>query len=261
VTLAAICFDATGTLIETAESVGEVYRRVAREFGVDLPARRLEDAFRRILQQAPARGVEGASARARQDGEIKWWFERVRETFQAADSTARFEDFRAFADALFETYRRPGAWRLRPGTLEMLTELDKRTLPMAIVSNFDHRLPEILELLDISSFFEVVMIPSMTARAKPDRAVFEAIAERHSLPPNRLDALLYVGDDSKETLRAIEELGLQVIDVHRMEDQESLTDRVLRAAIVPQPHSNNDNDNHDHDYDHDQDQDQDPGSD
>jgi putative hydrolase of the HAD superfamily len=241
VTLAAICFDATGTLIETAESVGDVYHRVAREFEVDLPAWRLEDAFRRILQHAPARGLEGASVEDRREGEVQWWFERIRETFQATDSTARFKDFQALADALFETYRAPGAWQLRSGTLEMLTKLKGSSIPMTVVSNFDHRLPKVLELLDISSFFDVITIPSMAGRAKPDRAVFEVVLDRLSLPPSMLDALLYVGDDSKETLRAIEELGLQVIDIHGLDDHETLADRVLRAAIVLQHHANNDN--------------------
>ena len=231
--LSAVCFDATGTLIEIAESVGEVYHRVALEYGVDLPAWRLEDAFRRILRRAPARGIAGDSVDERRDGEIKWWFERIRETFQATDSTARFQDFQAFADALFETYRAPGAWQLRPGTLEMLTELRSRGLRMVVVSNFDHRLLKILELLDISSFFDTVIIPSKIGRAKPDRAVFEAVAESLSLPLNALDSLLYVGDDPKETLRAIEEFGLQVIDIHQIEDLETLPERLVKAAILP----------------------------
>ena len=92
-----ICFDATGTLIELNEGVGEVYHRVALEHGVDLPAWRLEDAFLRILRRAPARGVEGETVAARRQGELDWWFERVRETFQATDSTACFSNFPTFA--------------------------------------------------------------------------------------------------------------------------------------------------------------------
>ncbi len=235
-TPAAICFDATGTLIETAEGVGEVYQRVAREFGVDLPAWRIEDAFRRILARAPARGVEGTSVAARRDTEIKWWSERVRETFQATDSTARFSDFPAFAAALFEAYRTAGAWRLRPGTIGLLEALQQKSRPMAIVSNFDHRLPEILEALDISLFFEAVVIPSTVGRAKPDRVVFETALSALAPSAKTLEALLYVGDDSKETLRAIAELGLQVIDVHQSGDFETLADRVLRAATLPPQH-------------------------
>lgn len=232
-TPSAICFDATGTLIETAEEVGQVYHRVARQYGVDLPAWRLEDAFRRILRRAPARGIEGSSFETRCDNEIKWWFERIRETFQATDSTARFEEFPAFAKTLFETYRSRGAWRLRPGALEMLTELQRRALPMAVVSNFDHRLPEILEALDISSFFGSIVIPATVGCAKPDRVVFDAVTEQLSLPPNSLDTLVYVGDDPKETLLAIAGLGLRVIDMREIEDLDTLPDRLVRAAILP----------------------------
>ena len=49
----AVLFDAVGTLIELREPVGETYARMARPFGVALPAWRVDDAFRRILKRAP----------------------------------------------------------------------------------------------------------------------------------------------------------------------------------------------------------------
>ena len=36
---------AAGTLIDPGEPVGETYARIAGHFGVELPARRLSDAF------------------------------------------------------------------------------------------------------------------------------------------------------------------------------------------------------------------------
>ena len=227
----ALCFDATGTLIETTENVGEVYHRVALEHGVDLPAWRLDDAFRRILRRAPPRGTDGDCFETRCRRELEWWFERIRETFQATDSTARFEDFPAFASALFERYRAPGAWQLRPGSIEMLTRFRAHGYPLCIVSNFDHRLPEILGILDLSSFFELVVIPVDSGRAKPDRAVFEIVSQHLSMP---LDSLGYIGDDSKKTLRAIEDLGLQVVDLREIDHLESLPDRFeTRATLRP----------------------------
>ena len=67
--LAGLCFDATGTLIETAEPVGEVYRRVALQHGIDLPAWRLQDAFARVLRHAPERGTQGNDPEARRRSE------------------------------------------------------------------------------------------------------------------------------------------------------------------------------------------------
>jgi putative hydrolase of the HAD superfamily len=237
--LSGVCFDATGTLIETAENVGEVYRRLALDFGVDLPAWRIEDAFGRILRQAPARKCTGDSFEVRRRNEMEWWFDRIRETFQATDSTARFEDFPAFARVLFENYRSADAWRLRRGARPMLLEFRRRGMPLAIVSNFDHRLPEILEGLDISSFFEFLAIPSTVGKAKPHRAPFAAAARNMTLSSDSLDCLAYVGDDTRPTLRAIKQLGLTVLDVTKVEDLSGLPDRLTTTATLPASHTPN----------------------
>ncbi len=203
--LRGVLFDATGTLIETAEPVGEVYRRVALEHGVDLPAWRLDDAFRRVIARAPVRGTQGESASARREHEVEWWFEVIRQTFQATDSTARFDDFRGFAGALFDAYRTRDAWRLRPGVRPCLERFEAADWPMAIVSNFDHRLPEILHLLEIDHYFESIELPSDHGVAKPEAPLFAAAAGALDLP---FSQLAYVGDDALEDHLAVLELGL-----------------------------------------------------
>ncbi len=228
----AVCFDATGTLIETTRPVGETYRRVALEYGVDLPAWRIEDAFRRILKHAPPRGLEGATPADRRRSEFEWWVERIRQTFQATDSTARFPDFPAFATALFEIYRAPEAWRLRPGALEILQHLDRLEVSTGLLSNFDHRLPEILQGLEISSFFDVILIPSETGLRKPDRRLFELAADAFDCPLGRM---VYVGDDEPAVLEAIGDHGLRVIDVKGIGGLERIPDLITRIAIVPPP--------------------------
>ncbi len=225
-----ICFDATGTLIELKESVGEVYRRIALEHGIDLPAWRLEDASRRVLRRAPRRGVDGDSVAARRQCEVEWWTERIRETFQATDSTVCFDDFSAFAAALFDAYRGAELWRLRTGASEMLTTLRDRGWPLAVVSNFDHRLPKLIEELDISGFFELIVIPSESGSVKPERAVFEVVGKALG---TALESLLYVGDDAPEILDAITGHGLRVFDVREIQGLQAFPDLVSRAATLP----------------------------
>jgi putative hydrolase of the HAD superfamily len=226
----AVVFDATGTLFEATESVGEVYARVAREHGVDLPAWRLDDGFRRIIRHAGPRGLEGEGAAARREGEVVWWFEIIRQTFQATDSTARFAAFPAFATALFDAYRAPGTWRLRPGVRDALTRLANDGVPLGVVSNFDHRLTEIFEQLGIHHFFGSIQIPSRVGAAKPDARIFEAAARDLDFP---LDALVYVGDDAAERLEAIERLGVRVIDVRSLSEPARLAGEI--AAVLTRP--------------------------
>jgi putative hydrolase of the HAD superfamily len=230
VTPGAICFDATGTLIELNESVGDVYHRFALEHGVDLPAWRIEDAFRRILRRAPPRGVDGNTVAARRQHEVDWWFERIRETFQATDSTARFDDFPAFANALFDAYRTADLWRLRPGAARMLDLLRDRGRTLAVISNFDHRLPEILEELGIIDFFNFLTMPSESGSAKPDRAVFEMVSQALQTP---LESLVYLGDDAKEVLDRIGSHGVRVFDIREIGDLEAFPDLVSSAATLP----------------------------
>lgn len=227
--LEAVCLDATGTLIETAEPVGEVYHRVARAHGVDLPAWRIEDAFRRILRQPPPRGLDGDSPDARRRHEVAWWSERIRQTFQATDSTARFDDFPDFARALFAHYREPEAWRIRPGIRPGLAGLRADGHRLAVVSNFDHRLRSILQGLDLADVFDVILIPSDVGVAKPDRRIFERAAAVLGAPLERMG---YVGDDPPAVLEAIARLGLVVLDARTIDDWTRLAERLAEAASL-----------------------------
>lgn len=214
----AVCFDATGTLIEPRESVGTVYARAALAEGIKLPAWRLDDAFQRVMRSAPPlaeAGMRGATRAEREAAELAWWIERVRQVFQATDSTVEFADPKAFARGLFETWRRPECWRVRPGAHALLTTLRAAGLRLGLASHFDHRLPDILEGLDLTRFFEIVEIPSRHGLSKPGRALFEALAAALDA---RLDQLAYVGDDAPETLAAIGALGLRIFDVRSLPD-------------------------------------------
>jgi len=221
--LRAVLFDATGTLIEPVESVGERYARTAAEHGVRISAWRLGDAFARVLRHAPERvfpGLEpGEAARRERD----WWRELVRQTFQAADSSARFSDFDAFFGRLFEGYARPDAWRLRRGVARALAGLRARGLATGIVSNFDYRLPALLAGLGIADLLDLVLIPASCGVAKPDRRIFRLALE--ALGVAAADAL-YVGHHPERDLAAAAAAGLDVFDVAKLESLEALLERL-----------------------------------
>ncbi len=206
----AVLFDATGTLLLFRESVGEIYRAFALEFGVDLPATRIAEAFGRVLSSADPMVFPDEPAGRRPTLERQWWWHRVRSTFRAADSAAQFTDFDAYFDRLWNHYAAGAAWRLAPGTREALDALRARQLPMAVVSNFDHRLANILEELDILSYFEKVTTPTDTGVAKPDRRIFDAALAGLGDPTRRA---IYVGDRAIEDVAGARRAGLIPIPV------------------------------------------------
>ncbi len=208
--LRAVLFDAAGTLIETAEPVGATYARFARAQGVELPAERIGDAFRRVLAQAPPMVFPGESAARIAALEREWWRQIVRGTFRAADQTARLADFDACFDGLWEHFARSEAWRCRDGAAAALAGLRAAGLRTGLVSNFDQRLRAILRGLGLAGAFDVVVLPADAGAAKPDPRIFERALAALGVEAPRA---AFVGDHAEQDLRAARRLGLRAIDV------------------------------------------------
>ena len=219
--LRAVLFDATGTLIELREPVGETYARIARERGVELPAWRLDDAFARVLRRTrPLDYTELPRERDAIEAEERaWWRGVVRSTFLATDSTVRFADFDGFFAATFDHYAGAGAWRLRAGAREALEQVRAAGLRAGIASNFDQRLNVLLQELEISKLFDHVTTPAACRARKPASAFFEAALAGLQV---EVRETLYVGDDPAEDLEAIRALGLRVLGAQILETLNAL---------------------------------------
>lgn len=226
----AVLFDAAGTLLLPAEPIGVTYARFAARFGVTLPGARLDDAFRRVFAAAPPNVHPGVAPGEAPDRERAWWRARVRETFRAADGMTRFEDFEGFFAALFAHYADAAAWRLAPGAHEGLAALAARGLRLAVLSNFDHRLPGIFEGLGVADHFAAIVLPGEAGAAKPDPAIFAFALARLGVDTVRA---LYVGDHAEEDLQGARAAGLRALDVTSLPDLRALPkaiDRLERGA-------------------------------
>ena len=202
----AALFDAAGTLIELREAVGESYARIALGHGLEIPAWRLEDAFRRIVAQAPPMVYPGAPAAEVPARELDWWRSVVRSTFLAADSARRFADFEACFQELWSHFSGARAWAARPGAASLLERLRRRALRTAVVSNFDARLPALLEELGLAAGLDAVVLPSEARALKPDPAIFAFALQRLGVPAGEA---LFVGDDARRDLAGARAAGLR----------------------------------------------------
>jgi putative hydrolase of the HAD superfamily len=206
----AVLFDAVGTLIELREPVGESYARIARRHGVEISAWRLEDAFRRALAQAPPMVFPDSAAAEVPARERQWWREVVRSTFLAADSARRFGDFEACFRDLWRHFAAPGAWRTRTGATTLLHTLQRRGRRTAVVSNFDARLPALLDGLGLAPALDAVVLPCEARALKPDAAIFTSALERLGVAAHEA---LFVGNDAQRDLQGARAAGLRALDV------------------------------------------------
>lgn len=226
--LRAALFDAAGTLLVASEPVGETYARIIAEHGAEISAWRLGDAFTRIHAAAPPMAFPSAPVDAIAVLERDWWRSRVRETLRAADSTVQLADFDACFDALFAHYSRPEAWTLRDGAIACLGALRERGLATGIVSNFDGRLPGILEALGLLALLDIVVLPGAAGAAKPDPLPFRMALDAVGCTASEA---VYIGDDPTRDGDGAREVGLTAIDVAELA---TLADLPARLDAFPE---------------------------
>lgn len=210
-------------MIALREPVGETYVRLALPHGVELPASRVGEAFGRILRQAPPMVFPDAPPERVPSLERSWWREVVRQTFRAADGTARFADFEAYFDALFAHFAEPAAWQAAPGARECLADLRREGRRTGVASNFDHRLQEILEGLGLAKLLDLVLTPAQARAAKPQPRFFAAALEALGVAA---PAALYVGDDAEADVAAAQAAGLRAVRIGGPATLASIPERI-----------------------------------
>lgn len=208
-TIKAVFFDAAGTLIKPARSVGESYAAIAAKHGKEVSSTNITERFRTCFDAAPRLAFPGATEDTVAALERDWWKSLVAQVFQPWSPFVRFEEY--FAE-LFAYFASPNAWTLYPEVLETLTSLNERGLILDVISNFDSRLVRILDGLGAGAQFENIFVSSRVGYAKPDRRIFNAALSYHGLAPAQA---LHVGDSEINDLSGANQAGLKGILVER----------------------------------------------
>jgi putative hydrolase of the HAD superfamily len=204
----AVTFDAAGTLIAPREPVGTTYARFASALGIAADPTALEAAFRRAFRTAPPMAFPDASTSDLRRRERGWWRAVVADTLGPA--AAAQPSFDACFDALFAHYASASAWTLYPDVPPTLHALRDGGLRIGVVSNFDGRLPAILDGLGVAA--DAVVWSTRAGAAKPARAIFDAAASALGVS---IAELCHVGDDVDADVRGAEAAGARAIHVDR----------------------------------------------
>ena len=181
----AVVFDAVGTLIHVEPSAAAVYAEVGRRRGggrgVDEIRHRFGMAFQR--QDNIDRAADWIT---NEDRELRRWREIVAEVLDdVVDREACFAE-------LYDRFAKPTSWRVDAEAAEVLEELSRRGLILAMASNFDSRLNAIVAGLPELIRLRHLVISSEVGCRKPGRSFFDAT--RTKLGVEGQD-ILFIGDD------------------------------------------------------------------
>lgn len=207
-----IFLDAVGTIFGVKGSVGEVYAQIAQQFGVTVPADRVNGAFYQNFKTAPPPVFPGKQPEEIPQCEYEWWEAIAWNTFQEVGFLAEFSDFSGYFGQLYHHFATAEPWFIYPDVLQALYHWQELGIELGVLSNFDSRLHSVLQALDLSKFFTSVTISTEVGAAKPDPQIFTVALSKHQCSA---DLAWHVGDSLQEDYHGAKASGLRAIWLQR----------------------------------------------
>lgn len=211
----AILFDAGQTLLRVEPSVGHVYAKAARPFGVEASPDELEEAFRRLWSERRRDFPDNRGHRASEAEEREWWRKMVDGVFRVAGRREDFgEHFDEYFAYVFDLFSRPEPWHVFEDVCPALERLRNMGLRLGVVSNWDMRLHVLIERVGLKAFFEFILTSAEAGRRKPDPTIFRQALERLALPSEQV---VYIGDSYEDDVVGAQEVGIMplLLDRHQ----------------------------------------------
>ena len=205
----AILLDAAGTLFDVRPSVGAIYSMIARGHGIDIDAAVAQREFSRAFHERSASGLPAGTGSDPGSAERSWWLDIVRGVFAGRMSERVLEEY--FAE-VFEAFRRGDSYEVFPDAETSLAELKSSGFRLGVLSNYDSRLFDVLDQLDLARHFEVVVISWQAGAAKPDSRIFLHAARKLDIPAQRI---VHVGNSLTDDYEGARRAGLGAVLLDR----------------------------------------------
>ena len=207
-----IFFDAVGTLFGIKGSVGDVYSQIASKHGVVASPQELNSAFGKTFSQAPSLAFGELNPVDISQKEYQWWYEVVRSSFQEVKIIDKFTDFELFFQELYVYFATKKPWYIYPDVINCLKSWQQKKVELGIVSNFDTRIHQVLELLQLKSYFTSITLSSEAGFTKPNPTIFQTALAKHNCQPQQA---WHIGDSFKEDYQGADAVGIKAFLLKR----------------------------------------------
>jgi putative hydrolase of the HAD superfamily len=202
----AVLLDALGTLVTFAPPAPRLRALLAERHGVEVSESEAAAAMKAEIRHYRAEhdsAVDAASLAA-----LRRDCARVLRDALPARVHGDLGDI----DALTQTLVDAIAFAPYPETVEVLQELRRRGHPLAIVSNWDVSLREVLDRTGLTRFFDAIVISAELGAAKPSARPFAAALAALDAPA---DGAVHVGDTYAEDVLGARAAGVTPVLVVR----------------------------------------------
>jgi putative hydrolase of the HAD superfamily len=205
----AVTLDATRTLFEPRDLGGD-YARVLSRHGLERSADDWAAAVVATWREFACSADPGRDRFAAHPGGARGFWRRFVERAAALSGAAPPSAFAAAE--LYEHFARGAAWRVYGDVGPGLAALAASGVRLAVVSNWDERLPRLLDELGLASRFAAIVVSSEVGVEKPHPRIFEVALERLDVRAGRA---LHVGDAVLEDVEGARGAGLHALRLDR----------------------------------------------
>lgn len=205
-----------GTLLFAHPSVGRIYAEVLAQHGFDRDPDLLEHSFMKVWREevlicAPVTSPESEKER---------WRGVINRTFV---DLAPGVDLERLFDDLWIAFSEAGRWRLPPHTERTLAELRTRGYRLAVLSNWDDRLRQLVADIGLAPYFEQIFVSCELGLEKPDPRIFALVEERLNAAG---DEILHIGDSHHHDVLGAGACGWRAIQVFAKTGLEAESHRI-----------------------------------
>ncbi|XP_020891975.1 haloacid dehalogenase-like hydrolase domain-containing protein 3 [Exaiptasia diaphana] len=204
-----ITLDAFNTLLTVRGSVGQIYSKTAKQHGLCINPMLLDSQYKKIYKnyykKYPNFGVQNNISTQ------CFWHKIVHTTFK--NSGCEDDDLISnIASSLYQDFRLPENWQLFDDVHPVLDLLKNTGYKLGVVSNFDERLPAILQGLDVLKYFSFVLCSTEVKVAKPSPKIFQLALQHGEVKAYQA---LHVGDSVVKDYNAAKAIGMKAYVIDR----------------------------------------------
>ena len=207
ISLKALSVDAGGVLITPVRAIHDVYAEHAKLYGFsDVTPESAKKAFKSVFSTP----LSENELRYVGDGRESFWKKCV---FTALNIDASNEDSLKRGDecldALMKFYEQPENWAVAPGAIDAFRRLRSRGIKVVVTSNWDDRLPNILEKLNITDEVDAVYASAIGGFEKPHSNSFKlSLAAVGITDEKDFKNVVHVGDSDVNDIHGAQNVGI-----------------------------------------------------
>lgn len=201
-----IFLDAVGTVFGVRNSVGHIYSKIAQKYDVITIPKLIDSFFYQCFKSSPPLAFADKNHEEIKKLEFAWWQKITHQTFKQAGVIQDFAEFDDFFQELYHYFQTSKPWFVYPDVIPSLKLWRQQGIELGIISNFDTRIYEVLDELNLSKYFLTITISSLTGSAKPDAKIFTTALAKHNCDPENT---WYIGDSIQEDYWGARYVGIK----------------------------------------------------